>query len=153
MFKVGDRVKCLDAEDTGGCLKMGAVYTVKGVNPHGEVFFGDRVEGLGWSPHRFELVSRDTSVQEFFGLSDEDVRAVEERVKLAEHAQLTAALVVARGDAAQRERLRAIVDADDQRVHLAALEAEGCTVLDSERWEAESARDVAIDAARKELGE
>lgn len=57
MFKIGDRVKCVDDVDAEGVLVKGKVYTVTDVNFPGEMI---SLEGMGmsaWFWDRFIIVS------------------------------------------------------------------------------------------------
>jgi hypothetical protein len=60
MFKPGDRVKCVNAEDVLGVsvpLIVGLEYTVRKVDEHGDMYvFPEGTTRDGWFANRFELV-------------------------------------------------------------------------------------------------
>jgi hypothetical protein len=55
MFKVGDKVKCVDVKSSGGVLIKDQIYTVKEVSPE-LVWVDDVRTRAGWGKERFELV-------------------------------------------------------------------------------------------------
>ena len=51
MFKAGDKIKCINAENSFG-LSQNAIYTVSGFNEFGSVFITE-ISGSCWSTARF----------------------------------------------------------------------------------------------------
>ena len=55
MFKVGDKVRCVDASMSCGELRVGQVYTVAKTSSVNNVFLADS-DNIGWLASRFEKV-------------------------------------------------------------------------------------------------
>ena len=57
VFKVGDRVKCINNTGTSTMLQLGATYLVKQVTNNGRTIYLDNIKYY-WRSLRFELLER-----------------------------------------------------------------------------------------------
>jgi hypothetical protein len=63
MFKVGDKVRCIDVNSAQEGLRLGNVYTIAYISPSGRIqVYGD---GAYWFPSHFALVPNEMEVKHY----------------------------------------------------------------------------------------
>lgn len=75
MFKVGDKVKCIQESDFAG--KLGEILTVNSITTTGDLIFKEYLRDWAADPKRFELVEENITLEQLVKRANDGLKALQ----------------------------------------------------------------------------